>query len=81
MAGTDNLQNKTLQTKNRERNEKSCEDEEVPVVVPLFARVDPDVVEFTLRIVAVEVEEVAIAVGVQPIVRNTIYFTADLSVN
>jgi len=53
----------------------------VPVVVPLFARVDPDVVEFTLRIVAVEVEEVAIAVGVQPIVRNTIYFTADLSVN
>ena len=42
------------------------EDEEVPAAVPLSARVDPDEAELTPRNAAAEVEEVAIAAGVQP---------------
>lgn len=42
------------------------EDEEPPAVAPLFARVDPDVVEYALRAAPTEVKEAAKTVGGQP---------------
>ena len=41
-----------------------CEDEEPPVVVPLLVRIQPDVVEVALVAVQVEVQRVAVAVGI-----------------
>ncbi len=41
-----------------------CEDEEPPVVVPLLVRIQPDVVEVALVDIVVEVQRVAVVVGV-----------------
>jgi len=41
-----------------------CEDEEPPIVVPLLVGIQPDVVEVALVAIQVEVQRVAVAVGV-----------------
>ncbi len=50
----------------RRRNNITCADEETPVVVPPIARVKPHIVELTLDVVAVEVQEVPVPVRIRP---------------